>query len=155
MSRYIAKRLDEGATNGGINRELTALNRAYSLAVQCDPPKLLRRLHIQMLTEDNVRTGFFEHEQFLRVLRYLPRYLVNLIRFFYVTGWRKSEGRNLEWRLVDFERYNIVSEGDFHLAARRLDEFSSHHGHNSGHNPAILPAIPDRSTSVSRLSSKG
>jgi integrase len=50
-----------------------------------------------------VRTGFFEHNQFLRFLHYLPRYLVNLVRFFYITGRRKREGRNLEWRLVDFE----------------------------------------------------
>lgn len=256
VSKYVAKRQDEKAKNGGVNRELTTLKRAYSLAVKCDPPKLLRKPHIQMLKEDNVRTGFFEHEQFLRVLRYLPSYLVNLIRFFYVTGWRKSEGRNLEWRLVDFEngwvrldpgttknregrvfpfteelrslleqqrrytdqvekdrgiicpwvfhrdgqpvgdfrkawktackkagvpgrlihdfrraavtnlvragipervamqmtghktrsifeRYNIVSEGDLHLAARRLDEFGSRLGHNSGHNRSTLLNVPE------------
>ena len=51
-----------GASNAEINRELAALKRMYTLAMQAG--KLLHRPHIPMLDERNVRQGFFEREQF-------------------------------------------------------------------------------------------
>jgi hypothetical protein len=57
-------------SNGEINRELTALKRAFSLAVQGG--KLLHKPHIPMLKENNVRMGFFERAPFESVCRHLP-----------------------------------------------------------------------------------
>jgi integrase len=51
----------------------------------------------------NVRTGFFELDEFQSVLNHMPEDTRNMIRFFYITGWRDSEVRNLQWRQVDFE----------------------------------------------------
>jgi hypothetical protein len=62
IRRYIQERQKRGAANGTINRELTALKRAYSLATLAG--KLLWKPHIPMLAEDNVRQGFFELPQF-------------------------------------------------------------------------------------------
>jgi integrase len=88
-------------SNGEINRELTALKRAFSLAVQGG--KLLHKPHIPMLKENNVRTGFFERAPFESVCRHLPAPLAAVMRFAYVTGWRiDSEVLPLEWRQVDF-----------------------------------------------------
>ncbi len=59
--------------------------------------------HIPMLKENNVRTGFFERDEFERVQRYLPEYLKSVSTFAYITGWRiRSEIFPLEWRQVDF-----------------------------------------------------
>lgn len=89
-------------SNAEINRELTALKRAFTLAVQGG--KLLHRPHIPMLTEHNVRTGFFEREQFLAVCAHLPVPLQPVIQFAYVTGWRiDSEILPLEWRQINFD----------------------------------------------------
>ena len=89
------------ASNGEINRELTALKRAFSLAIQAG--KLIAKPHIPLLREDNVRTGFFEPEQYLSVLAHLPAHLRPVITFAYVTGWRiPSEVLTLEWRQIDF-----------------------------------------------------
>ena len=88
-------------SNGAINRELTILKRAFSLAVQAG--KLLVKPHIPMLKEDNVRTGFFEPEQITAVLRQLPEDVRPVVKFAYLTGWRvASEVLPLEWRQVDF-----------------------------------------------------
>ena len=57
IRKYINERQLDGAANGAINRELAALKRMFSLAVQGG--KLLFRPHIPMLFERNVRTGFF------------------------------------------------------------------------------------------------
>ena len=116
---YIAKRLadtivvrkarvegEEDVTrpvsNAEINRELTALKRMFTLAVQAG--KILHRPHIPLLKEDNVRVGFFEADQFSSVLNHLPAELQPVVTFAYITGWRiASEVLPLEWRQVDFE----------------------------------------------------
>jgi integrase len=41
-----------------------------------------------MLKERNVRTGFFERDQFLAVRAELPAYLQTVVTFAYITGWR-------------------------------------------------------------------
>ena len=98
---FVAVRQDAGASNGEINRELTALKRAFSLAMQAG--KLIAKPYIPMLREDNVRTGFFEREQFASVQRHIPSHLRGVVAFAYATGWRiPSEVLPLEWRQVDF-----------------------------------------------------
>jgi integrase len=97
----MVSRKEAGATNGEINRELAAFKRAYSLAIQ--QRKLMTKPHVPTLKENNVRKGFFEHEQFESVRRcLLPAELRALVTFFYITGWRFSEVLNLEWNRVDF-----------------------------------------------------
>ncbi len=56
-----------------------------------------------MLKEKNVRTGFFEPEQYQSVLAHLPAEIKPSIEFAYLTGWRiTSEVLPLEWHRVDF-----------------------------------------------------
>jgi integrase len=99
---FTAQRLEAKASNGEINRELAALKRIFRLAVQGD--RLTRAPHVPMLTEHNVRTGFFEREQFEAVRDHLPEALRGVVGFAYITGWRvPSEVLKLEWRQVDFK----------------------------------------------------
>jgi len=44
-----------------------------------------------MLKENNVRKGFFEHEEFLALRGALPSYLQGVVAFAYKVGWRISE----------------------------------------------------------------
>jgi integrase len=89
------------ASNATINRELSVLRRAFTLAVESG--KLLAKPHVPELSENNVRTGFFEPEQFNAVLRHLPEHVKPVARFAYITGWRaNSEILPLQWRQVDF-----------------------------------------------------
>ena len=87
------------ASNAEINRELALLKRMFSLAIQAG--KLLHRPYIPMLRESNVRTGFFEPEQYRSVLSHLPLEIRPIVQFAYITGWRiASEVLPLEWRQV-------------------------------------------------------
>jgi integrase len=54
-----------------------------------------------MLPENNVRQGFLEHGDFLKLLGNLPEPLRPLVEFLYLNGWRKGEAAKLEWRDVD------------------------------------------------------
>src|SRR5437867_6431807 len=62
---YVAKRLEEGAVPGTVNRELDCLHRIMILGQRHTPPKVILILHFPRLAEDNVREGFCEHDAYL------------------------------------------------------------------------------------------
>ena len=98
---YVAERQRQHASNAGINRELAALKRMFSLAVK--DGKLHAKPYVPLL-QDNVRRGFFERAQFEAVRDALPAPLRPVITFAYLTGWRvASEVLPLTWGQVDWE----------------------------------------------------
>jgi integrase len=102
VRRYVARRQDEGAKNATINRELSVLKRAFTLAIAAGT--LPSRPHIALLREDNVRRGFFERNEFESVRRRLPPDLADFVSFLYTTGWRwRSEAARLRWTNVAFD----------------------------------------------------
>ena len=101
IEAYIENRLDEGAANATINRELSALKRMLNIGAQQTPPKVDRVPYIPMLKENNTRKGFFEHETFLALSDALPDYLKGFTSFAYKVGWRVSEITGLTWAQVD------------------------------------------------------
>jgi integrase len=104
IKHYINKRLDADAANGTINRELSALRRMLNLGAQQTPPKVDKVPFIPMLKENNVRKGFFEHDEFLAVRTQLPEHLQGIATFGYKTGWRRSEITGLTWKQVDLKQ---------------------------------------------------
>jgi integrase len=104
IKSYIEMRIDEGAANATINRELAALKRMLNLAAQQTPPKVDRVPYIPMLKENNVRKGFFEHNQFLALRSALPFFLQPFVTFAYKVGWRDTEISSLKWNQVDLDQ---------------------------------------------------
>ena len=98
---YIKARQEDGYANAAINRELAALKRMFNLALQQSPPKIPHKPYIPMLQERNVRTGFFEHDEFMALRAALPITLRSVVTFAYYTGWRKQEILGLTWDRVD------------------------------------------------------
>ena len=96
---YQIHRIEEGASNATINREVAIMGRMLSLALNAG--KLSRRPKFTMLAENNVRQGFLDHGDFVSLLRKLPNHLTPLVEFLYMSGWRKGEALKLEWRDVD------------------------------------------------------
>jgi integrase len=99
--KYIEKRQKEGMSNASINRELAALKRMFRLATQCTPPKVSAIPYVPSLKENNIRKGFYEGEDFRRLLAVLPEYLRPVALFGYETGWRKEEILKLKWDRID------------------------------------------------------
>jgi len=101
IEAYIESRLDEGAANATINRELSALKRMLNIGARQTPPKVDRVPYIPMLKENNIRKGFFEHGEFVALRDAIPEYLKGFVTFAYKTGWRVSEIAGLTWNQVD------------------------------------------------------
>lgn len=104
---YVSKRQDAGAEVGTVNRELTIVKKAFTLgwrAYRIPGP------HIELLKETNVRTGFVDRGQMEAICQHLPEYLKPVIRFAFLSGWRVSEIRQLQWKDVNFEAGEVRLE---------------------------------------------
>jgi integrase len=103
VSRYIGERQEAGAAPATVLQEIACLRRMFNLAVRAG--KLASRPYIPTIRVQNVRTGFFEPDEFEAVHGRLPDYLQPPVEFMYLTGWRSnSEVLTLRWPQVDFEQ---------------------------------------------------
>jgi integrase len=102
IKAYVRARLEQGAANATVNRELAALKRAFRLGEIAQ--KVVREPHIALLKEAAPRKGFFEREQLDALLPHLPESVRPVIGVAYITGWRmRSEILTRKWEHVDFK----------------------------------------------------
>ena len=112
IKAYIVKRQGEGAANGTINRETGFLKRMFRMGFQQTPQLVARVPHIPQLKEYNIRSGFFEHEDFLALRGALPDYAQVAATLAYYSGMRMGEVCSLQWRQINW------TEGKLFLQAQ-------------------------------------
>ncbi|MBI3609969.1 MAG: tyrosine-type recombinase/integrase [Nitrospirae bacterium] len=110
MWRYREVRKAQKVMDSTINRELAALRRMLKLGMQEDPPLVVRIPKFPILKEDNVRIGFFELEDFIRLKEKLPNHLKVVATFAFYSGMRAGEILGLRWDQVDLKNGTLRLE---------------------------------------------
>ncbi|SRR6266851_2856871 len=110
LSRYIESRLEEGAANASINRELSLLQRSFMIGYEAEPKKVSRPLRFHRLEESKPRQGFIEQKQYdALAANCSDLFMRTMLAVAYDFGWRKGELLSLKVSDVD------LAEGTIHL----------------------------------------
>lgn len=126
LKDYVADRRREGAKPATIRYELVIFGRMCRLAVEGEMLAAVPPLPTVKIR--NARQGFFEAEEFARVLKHLPEDLQPAIEFMYITGWRIGEVRKLTWTdHLDLDEGRVlVHPGEAKNEAAKAFPFASH-----------------------------
>ena len=108
IEAYIVFRKKEGASNGTINRELSALKRMFTLGERHNPPKVMNPPFVLKLKESQPREGFFEYEEYVLLRDLLPCHLKAVLTIAYFTGMRKQEILSLKWDQINIHEKKIT-----------------------------------------------
>lgn len=111
MTRYVAQRQMEGASNATINRELAALKRMFTLGVRAR--KVYSMPAFPHLEERNVRKGFIEDGQYQALAKACSAeglWLRAMFEVGYNFGWRVSELLSMRVRQIDLASRTIRLE---------------------------------------------
>jgi integrase len=99
IQKWIGDSLRAGYARGTVKVWAAYLRAALRWAWKTE---LLTRVpHVPSLRVDNARQGFFERDEFERVVVLLPKPIDDVARFAHLTGWRKQEILGLNWAMVD------------------------------------------------------
>jgi integrase len=102
ISDYIEKRKAEGAANGTINRGLTILSCAFTMAYNETPRRVSRKLSFTRLPEPKGRQGFVEQSQYRTLVAHCTEvYMKTMLALAYSFGFRKGELLTLKVSDVD------------------------------------------------------
>jgi len=106
LRHYISAQRAAGMSDASINRHMALLRRGYSLAVAAGRVNAssVPAFRQVVLEENNVREGFWEHDEYQRFRDALPADERPVFVFGYWTGCRYSEITGLRWEQVDLAR---------------------------------------------------
>lgn len=108
VERYQAKRQAEGRAPATINREVEALRQAFRRAATVTPPRIPRMPYIPLLAVQNARQGFLPRADFDAVLAAVEDPdVADYIEWFWRTGMRPNEIRQLTWEMFDHETWTL------------------------------------------------
>ncbi|MGA2713664.1 MAG: site-specific integrase [Bryobacteraceae bacterium] len=103
ISRFITAKQSAGRSNGSINRYLASLRRAFILGREALPPLITIVPKIPKLDESgDIREGFLEHDEYLRMRAELPAHQRLILVIGYHLGFRLGEILALRWDQIDW-----------------------------------------------------
>jgi integrase len=126
LKDYMTKRLAEGAKPATVRYELVIWGRMCRLAVETELLATVPPLPTVVIR--NTRKGFFERDEFERILARLPEDLQPAIEFMYITGWRVGEVRLLTWTdHLDLDEGRVLLHpGEAKNSEPRVFPFAAH-----------------------------
>ena len=98
LAKYVAARRKAGRKLPTVNRALSLPRAAWRLAKK---RRLIKEIpQIDRCDEHNVRMVFFEPKVYEAITSHVSAVLQDMMRFAYLTGWRKGQIARLTWKAV-------------------------------------------------------
>ncbi|MHB8410523.1 MAG: tyrosine-type recombinase/integrase [Candidatus Acidiferrales bacterium] len=97
--------ISTAAENATVNRELAALRRMFHLGKENGKVRFIPT--VKLMAENNVRTGFLEHEQYRTLRAALPDHVRPVLVAMYYSGMRIGEVLAIKWNQVDLDEKEI------------------------------------------------
>jgi integrase len=94
QKKYRLERLEEGASNTTINRELQVLRKAFYLGSEQEPPLVKRVPKFHLVKEENARKGFANRTQMEALKKAAGEDSIGmraLVEAAHMLGWRRGE----------------------------------------------------------------
>jgi len=112
INEYVKYRMEQAIQSSTINRELRLLNRGFTLLL--DQKRITDKPKIKKLKENNIRTDFLEHWEYIKLLENASPHIVPIIKLAYKTGWRTEEIIDMTWDMIDIDNGIItLPPGDY------------------------------------------
>lgn len=120
IKMYRTHRASQGAKNATINREMAALSSIFRVLIEHQIVDINPCRSIKKLPEkDSEREVYISHDDFNRILSFVPSMYHDFFWILYLTGLRRGELYDLKWKNVDL-RSRII-----HFHATETKEYSS------------------------------
>ena len=109
LKKYRMERLNEGASPGSINWDMSTLSKLYGVhidlrLVDTNPVRLVRKLSVK----SGERQVYISHDDFLRITNKCPAWFQRVTQTAYYTGMRRGEIIGLRRRQVKLSRRMIL-----------------------------------------------
>ena len=98
----------ENGTKATTDRRLTALRAIFNYAKDREMIDDVPYFPILGTKVDNKKEGFFERDQFEKLLQRLPEHLHQFVKFLYATGMRSGQAAKLTWDMVSGDKKTLT-----------------------------------------------
>lgn len=101
----------ENGTKATTDKRLTILRAMFNFAKERELIDEVPYFPILGTKVDNKKEGFFEREQFEKLLQHLPEHLHPFVKFLYATGMRSGQAARLTWDMVSGDKKTLTVPG--------------------------------------------
>ena len=101
----------ENGVKATTDKRLTILRAMFNFAKDREMIDDVPYFPILGAKVDNKKEGFFEQEQFAKLLQRLPEHLHQFVKFLYATGMRSGQAGKLTWDMVSGDKKTLTVPG--------------------------------------------
>jgi integrase len=98
----------ENGTKATTDKRLTILRAMFNFAKERELIDGVPYFPILGTKVDNKKEGFFERDQFEKLLQHLPEHLHQFVKFLYATGMRSGQAARLTWDMVSADKKTLT-----------------------------------------------
>ena len=119
IRRFIKRKREQGLSDPSIRRILVDLRAMFNQAKREQKIRHSDVPYFPMPADSKPRKGFLAPDQFVTLLKYIPKRLQPVVKFSYATGCRIGATKKITWDMVARDYSEIELPGESRRLANR------------------------------------